>query len=184
MKVQSFVRAMALALALSGSVIAVAAPVAAPPKVVTVLSVDKTGPATPGDILTYTVTLRNEGKGAATGLVAMDPIPRGTTYVKGSSASPLGKTEYSIDGGKTWASVPLQVSRNEGKTWFPAAAADYAVLSGPRKAEILSGAAVSAGGGRLVKMAPVSLYSHVRWLLKDALAPGERASLPLKVKVG
>jgi hypothetical protein len=66
MKVHSFLRGVVLALVLSATgMAAVAAPRTAPPppKVATVLSVDKTGKVTPGDILTYTVTLRNDGKG-------------------------------------------------------------------------------------------------------------------------
>ncbi|MFJ4770801.1 hypothetical protein ACIP88_17055 [Streptomyces uncialis] len=49
---------------------------------------DKTGiPAGPlevGDVITYRVTARNEGGGAAEALVLTDAIPRGTTYLPGS----------------------------------------------------------------------------------------------------
>ena len=42
------------------------------------------GTALPGDILAYTIALRNSGNDGAGNLVLTDPIPAGTTYVPGS----------------------------------------------------------------------------------------------------
>ncbi|MET8830553.1 hypothetical protein ABZX40_33965 [Streptomyces sp. NPDC004610] len=42
------------------------------------------GPLEVGDVLTYRVTARNEGGGAADALVLTDAVPPGTTYVPGS----------------------------------------------------------------------------------------------------
>ncbi|MEV7286385.1 hypothetical protein AB0O01_17715 [Streptomyces sp. NPDC093252] len=42
------------------------------------------GPLEVGDVLTYRVTVRNEGGGAADALVLTDVVPPGTTYVPGS----------------------------------------------------------------------------------------------------
>ena len=41
-------------------------------------------PALPGDVVEYTLTYVNTGQDPATGTVASDPIPTGTTYVPGS----------------------------------------------------------------------------------------------------
>lgn len=189
MKFGSFARCAKLALVIGlaatlGVPGAGAAPgdTAARPSVVAQMSVDKTGKAHPGDVLTYTVTLTNKGTGAATGLTAVDPIPHGTAYVRGSAASVLGRTEYSADGGKTWSALPLVASADKGKTWRPAPAADYALLK-TRPQELHGGAVIEAGTGRQIKAAHASQYSHVRWLLKDALLPGGRANLSLKVVV-
>lgn len=76
----------------------------------------------PGDVLNQVVTARNTGTKTLTGVVVRLPVPRGTTYLNpaislnGASAV---KTEFSADGGKTYASAPLKrtVSVTEnGKT--------------------------------------------------------------------
>ena len=61
------------------------------------LSIVKTGPATvaAGGQLTYTLTARNDGPSAATGVVVTDQLPAGMTYV-GSAASQGG---CSVSGG-------------------------------------------------------------------------------------
>ncbi|MCW5212430.1 DUF11 domain-containing protein, partial [Desulfobulbus sp. TB] len=46
-------------------------------------TVDKTA-SSPGDTLTYTLTLVNSGSGVATGVLVTDPIPAYTSYVPGS----------------------------------------------------------------------------------------------------
>jgi hypothetical protein len=103
--------------------------------------------------------------------------------VRGSAASPLGRTEYSIDAGTRWSTLPLLASVDGGKTWRPASDADHALLQSSKGQELRSGAVVASEGGRLLKAAPASLYSHVRWVLKDPLPPGARAALSVKVKV-
>lgn len=52
-------------------------------------SVDLTN-ASPGDVLTYTLSLTNFGNVAANQVVVTDPIPAGTTYVTGSVSSSVG----------------------------------------------------------------------------------------------
>lgn len=63
----------------------------------------------PGDVLNQVVTARNTGTKALGGVVVRLPVPRGTTYLK---PAPLNaavvKTEFSADGGKTYASAPLK----------------------------------------------------------------------------
>ncbi|MBN1221348.1 MAG: DUF11 domain-containing protein [Anaerolineae bacterium] len=54
-----------------------------------VLVITKTDNVTtvqPGDLLTYTLTISNEGNAVATGLVLTDAVPTGTTYVTGSAS--------------------------------------------------------------------------------------------------
>ncbi len=50
---------------------------------VTVKTVDKAA-STPGDVLTYTIKLRNEGTGVATNVAFKDTVPAGTSFNAGS----------------------------------------------------------------------------------------------------
>ncbi|MDR2332605.1 MAG: DUF11 domain-containing protein, partial [Burkholderiaceae bacterium] len=66
----------------------------------TVKQVDKTV-ASPGDVLTYTVTMTNEGESTANSVVFSDTIPTGTTFVAGSlkidGATQAGTTPASVN---------------------------------------------------------------------------------------
>ncbi|GAA3169139.1 MULTISPECIES: isopeptide-forming domain-containing fimbrial protein [Streptomyces] len=55
-----------------------------PPYVVLDKTAVPAGPLEVGDILTYRITARNEGGGAAENLVLSDTVPPGTTYLPGS----------------------------------------------------------------------------------------------------
>ncbi len=59
-------------------------------KTVSLDAADSDGRAGPGDLLHYTLVLRNLGAGAATGLLLSDPIPAHTNVVPGSVLSSLG----------------------------------------------------------------------------------------------
>lgn len=65
----------------------------------------------PGDVLSQMVTARNMGSKALTNVTVRLPVPKGTTYLKAetpmNTAASAAKAEYSIDGGKTYASAPL-----------------------------------------------------------------------------
>ena len=73
------------------------------------------GQAKPGELIEYRALYRNDGAGAANGLMATLPIPRGTQYVAGS-ALPRG-VQASLDG-RTFAPVPLRrtVQTPDGRT--------------------------------------------------------------------
>jgi uncharacterized repeat protein (TIGR01451 family) len=60
--------------------------------------------ARPGDVIEYTATYRNAGKGAVRGLQATLPIPPETQFVPGS-ARPAG-ARASVDG-RTFEEIPL-----------------------------------------------------------------------------
>ncbi|WP_165837778.1 DUF11 domain-containing protein [Zavarzinia aquatilis] len=72
--------------------------------------------ARPGDLIEYRVESVNESGKPLKGQVLNLPIPPGTTYV-GGSASPAA-VQASIDGGKTFAPVPLmrEVAKPGGGT--------------------------------------------------------------------
>lgn len=66
------------------------APVAVVPILVTDLN---GGEVQPGDVLEYTVVVRNTGSESATNVVFRDTIPVGTTYVPGSLVTTFGRPE-------------------------------------------------------------------------------------------
>ncbi|MEU8762291.1 LPXTG cell wall anchor domain-containing protein [Streptomyces sp. NPDC048659] len=70
-------------LAVAGPAVAVSDPA---PRLVTTASVDATARAKVGDILTYTLTVRNDGDGRAYRVDVADAVPQGTAYVRGSLA--------------------------------------------------------------------------------------------------
>ncbi|MGZ4487697.1 MAG: DUF7507 domain-containing protein [Nocardioides sp.] len=63
-------------------------PTVAPEPLAAGLSIDKSvdaGQAGPGDVVTYTLTVRNSGPGDAAGVVVTDPLPAAVTFVSASS---------------------------------------------------------------------------------------------------
>ncbi len=70
--------------------------------------VEKVTAVNPGETLSWTITSQNDGDGAARDYKTVGQIPRGTEFIKGS-AQPENNAEvtYSIDGGKTFQSLPV-----------------------------------------------------------------------------
>ena len=88
-------------LKLSGSVVSKAADGST-----TLTPVDKVQPKT-GDAIQYEIVASNAGDSPALRLVPVGKIPAGTAYVDGSARAPRAHAEFSLDGGKTWAAVPM-----------------------------------------------------------------------------
>lgn len=63
----------------------------------------------PGDLLAQTVTARNVSSRTLANVAVRLPVPAGHVYVATDGPTPAGvRTEYSIDGGKTFAPAPLK----------------------------------------------------------------------------
>ncbi|WP_034387903.1 DUF11 domain-containing protein [Deinococcus sp. YIM 77859] len=63
----------------------------------------------PGDILAQTVTARNVSARALGNVAVKLPVPPNMVYLAPDGPTPEGvRTEYSIDGGKTFAPAPLK----------------------------------------------------------------------------
>jgi uncharacterized repeat protein (TIGR01451 family) len=71
--------------------------------------------ARPGDVLRYRLTFRNPGGQPVRGVVLNNPVAAGLTFVAGSARSSRDDvvTEYSTDGGRTWAAQPLEEVTDE-----------------------------------------------------------------------
>jgi uncharacterized repeat protein (TIGR01451 family) len=72
------------------------------------LSLEQAGSVRPGEVLDWKIVSENEGDGAARQYKAVGHIPSGTIFVAGSAEAEGGSTvTYSIDGGKTYSTLPL-----------------------------------------------------------------------------
>ena len=109
--------------------------------------------AFPGDVLVYRLRATNVGLAPARQAQIEDPIPAGTVLVPESLAASAKSVRASLDGGKTWQPFPATVARRRD---------DGAVERVP---------------------APADAYTHVRWVLQEALPPGASAEVGFKVKV-
>ncbi len=71
------------------------------------VAVEKAGPVSPGEVISYTIASKNEGSGPALDYKAIGPIPAKTIYVDGSAKAEGASAVYSIDGGKAYSSKPM-----------------------------------------------------------------------------
>jgi uncharacterized repeat protein (TIGR01451 family) len=56
----------------------------------------------PGDVLIYTVEVRNTGQYSVESAIVIQPIPKHTMYVADSAVGPGVDVDYSVDGGRTF----------------------------------------------------------------------------------
>jgi len=78
-----------------------------------------------GDMVIYTLEVRNGGTVGFDGYAFTSPIPQHMSYVADSAAAPGAELSYSVDGGRTFDTPEnLTVHGPDGKE-RPAVAADY-----------------------------------------------------------
>ncbi|GHF52131.1 putative repeat protein (TIGR01451 family) [Deinococcus metalli] len=65
------------------------------------------GNVLPGDVLSQIVTVKNTGSKAVLNFPVTLPVPKNTVYLAPESGLASLRTEYSVDGGKTFAPAPL-----------------------------------------------------------------------------
>ena len=76
-----------------------------------------------GDEIHYTVRVRNPGKQAVENIVVTKRLPFGVHYLRNSASGPAAEIQFSIDGGKTFA-TPDALSRAAGGKKTPRKALD------------------------------------------------------------
>jgi uncharacterized repeat protein (TIGR01451 family) len=116
-------------------------------------SVDK-ATVQPGDVVRWTINVKNEGSSAAQKLVIPQAMPKGMTYMLNSASfdSGNGAIAYSIDGGKTYVAKPtIQVKLPDGKIE--------------------------------TRPAPAERYTHVRWALDQDIAPKQTVTVSYQAQV-
>lgn len=115
--------------------------------------VEKAGPVTPGEVVSFTLSSVNEGSAPAREYRAIGQIPRGAIFVAGSALGDRDtQISYSIDGGQKFSSNPtIDQKQADGTT---------------RKVA-----------------APISMYTQVRFGWADPLAAGGTLVASYQVRV-
>lgn len=79
-----------------------------------------------GEVVRWTIVGMNKGSDPALHFTPSDKIQAGTAYVAGSATVAGGKTEFSLDEGKTWSSKPtVTVQTQAGPVSKPADPSSY-----------------------------------------------------------
>jgi uncharacterized repeat protein (TIGR01451 family) len=105
------------------------------------------------DILVYTITYNNEGTSEAKDTMIVDPVPKGTIFMLGSAEGKDAEIHYSIDGGHHFQRPPIKY-----------------IIRKP-------------GGTREEISAPAEMYTHIKWLIRKSVLPGESGQLIFKAIV-
>ena len=109
--------------------------------------------ALPGDVVRYSMVFTNTTTGAITNVKLDNPLPAGLQYVAGSARS-------------TRADAPAEFSADGGRT-FAAQPMETVVVN----------------GGRTTRPVPAERYTHVRWVIRGAVAPGATVTAEYAARV-
>jgi len=102
----------------------------------------------PGDEVLYTSTYTNKTGKPATDLAITNPVPKHTGYKDGSAAGDGAVITFSVDDGKTYA-APAQ----------------------------LTVTIKDKSGKDIQRPAVAQDYTHIRWVIKQSIAPGQSGSV-------
>ena len=109
--------------------------------------------AGPGDIVAYTITYLNTGKSAAVDAEIVDPIPRGVVIIPESAEGKDAEVMCSIDNGISWHKPPVMMKIKKSNET------------------------------QSLKPAPADKYTHVKWVIKKPVMPGQSGQVSFKVTV-
>jgi len=101
------------------------------------------GKMVPGDEVVYTITYTNKGAKPAERVVVVNPVPQHTRMRTSSAEGANSEIAYSVDGGKTYAAPDKLVVNTK-----------------------------DASGKAVTRPAVAADFTHIRWTLKEPLAPG------------
>jgi len=108
----------------------------------------------PGQTVHYQLTYKNVGEEALKGITVTGPVPDATHYVaKSARTAADAKLQVSIDGGKSFESEPVK--------------------------RVITNEA----GERVEVTIPPKQYTHVRWVMKEALQAGAAENFAYRSKV-
>lgn len=109
--------------------------------------------ASPGDVVIYTITYNNVGKGPVLDAVIVDPIPRGVRYIADTAEGKDAEIVYSTDNGRTWQTPPIEMQIKK-----PNGSLEKKTVSADR-------------------------YTHIKWMIKKPVAAGQSGRVSFKVTV-
>ena len=108
----------------------------------------------PGDEVTYTLTYTNKTGKPVNDIAITNPVPKHTRYKDGSAEGDGTVITFSVDGGKSFA-VP----------------------------ERLTVTIKDKAGRDIQRPAVAQDYTHIRWQLKQTLAPGQSGSVRFRAVI-
>jgi uncharacterized repeat protein (TIGR01451 family) len=109
--------------------------------------------ASPGDVVVYTITYSNVGKGPVLDAAIIDPVPQGVRYMTNTAEGKDAEIMYSIDNGRTWQTPPIETQI--------------------RKPD----------GSLEKKTVSLDRYTHIKWIIKKPVASGQSGRVSFKVTV-
>ncbi len=107
----------------------------------------------PGDVLLFTITYLNRGETDAVDAKIINPIPQGVTYIPQSAEGKDADITCSIDDRKSWHNPPVMVTTK------------------------------NTLGEEVSQPAPAELYTHIRWIIKKPVLPGQSGQVSFRVTV-
>lgn len=108
----------------------------------------------PGDEVTYTLSYTNKTGKPVTDVAVTNPVPRHTRYKEGTAAGDNAVVAFSVDGGKTYAAPDQLTVMIKDKS-----------------------------GKDIPRPAVAQDYTHIRWVIKQTLAPGQSGSVRFRAVV-
>lgn len=121
------------------------------------VKVKKVGPVeriVPGDEVVYTLTYTNKAGKPATDVAITNPVPKHTRYKDGSAAGDNAVITFSVDDGKSFATPDKLVVTIKDKL-----------------------------GKDIQRPATAQDYTHIRWVIKQQLAPGQSGSVRFRAVI-
>ena len=110
----------------------------------------------PGDVLIYTVEVRNAGQYAVDSAVVIQPVPNHTMYLADSAVGPGVDVDYSVDGGRSF--------------------------DRPENLKPVNGTANGVAAAATAR-ATAAEYTHIRWRMRNRLKPNSIAYLRFRAQV-
>lgn len=107
----------------------------------------------PGDVLVYTIAYLNVGKSPAVDARIVNPVPRGAVLLPESAGGKDADVTCSIDNGASWHKPPLMIRIK------------------------------NRAGVEEEKPAPAERYTHVQWVIKKPVLPGQSGQVHFKATV-
>ncbi len=107
----------------------------------------------PGDTIEYVILAGNAGTGVMTQPEVVDPVPEGVRYIVDSARGDNCRIVFSVNKGMVYSVWPVMVT------------------------------ATNVNGVKIERPARNEEVTHIKWILKDTLAPGGRKTLSFRAVV-